>query len=95
MDERDFEARINAAEAIRFLGDNDKAVADRFWEGYARGVRHSYYGLHFGTEEDHDIWMSAVNHDDPAARAHGYGYQTGVNDHDIEAAQAILKHIRE
>ncbi|MBN2686832.1 MAG: hypothetical protein JXR85_01535 [Deltaproteobacteria bacterium] len=92
MDERDFEARINAAEAIRFLG-NDNPVVDRFWEGFARGVRRLYHDMQSGTEEGHDIPLTEVENDDPAARAHGYGYQAGLNGHDIEAARKLLESI--
>jgi hypothetical protein len=92
MDQRDVESRINAAEAIRFLG-NDDPVVDRFWEGYARGVRRLYDHMQAGTNEGPEAPARDADLDELMARAFSYGYQAGVSGHDVEAARTVLERI--
>jgi hypothetical protein len=51
-----------------------------YWEGYQRGLRRAFYGDVFGSQEDHERWMTFAD-DDKAnefQRERGRGYVDGL-----------------
>lgn len=50
-----------------------------YWEGYQRGLRRAYYGEVFGTEEEHNLWLSLADDEvDETRRERGRGYRDGL-----------------
>ena len=50
-----------------------------YWEGYQRGLRRAYYGEVFGTEEEHNLWLSLADDEvDESRRERGRGYRDGL-----------------
>jgi len=48
-----FEAEMGKARTFLYLGERVW-----YWEGYQRGLRRAYYGEVFGSQEEHELWMS-------------------------------------
>ena len=70
-----FEYEMGKANTFVYLGER---VC--YWEGYQRGLRRSYYGEVFGSQEDHERWMSfAGDHKaNEFQRERGRGYLDGL-----------------
>jgi len=50
-----------------------------YWLGYERGLRRGFHGARFGTEQDHEIWLSlAADPGDRTRRERGQGYRDGL-----------------
>jgi hypothetical protein len=50
-----------------------------YWLGYERGLRRGFHGARFGTEQDHEIWLSlAADPWDRTRRELGQGYRDGL-----------------
>ena len=45
-----------------------------YWLGYRRGLRRAFYGEAFGTEEDHQLWLSLADRDHKEIAERGLGY---------------------
>ncbi len=52
-----------------------------YWVGYQRGMRRARFGERFGTEQDHQIWLNAINAGGESHRQRGEGYRDGLNEH--------------
>lgn len=46
-----------------------------YWLGYQRGLRRRYHGESYGTQEEHELWMSKAESDDPIEAQKGEGYR--------------------
>lgn len=68
MEEHEFRSRLHMAETFRRLTDNPEA--DDYWRGFIRGTRRLYHGEAFGTEAEHNQWLTLA--DDRAATRRGY-----------------------
>ena len=70
-----FEYEMGKANTFAYLGER---VC--YWEGYQRGLRRAYYGEVFGSQEEHERWMSFAG--DRKAnefqRERGRGYLDGL-----------------
>ena len=64
------------ADALRRI-ETDPVKID-WWTGYMRGVRRAHHGERFGTEAEHQLWLSAVESDDPSRLARRNGYVAGL-----------------
>ena len=53
-------------------------VRAEWWAGYKRGLRRSHHGEAFGTEAEHELWLSAAESTDPQRAALGRGYLAGL-----------------
>ena len=50
-----------------------------YWLGYERGLRRGFHGARFGTEQDHEIWLSlAAGAGERTGRQRGQGYRDGL-----------------
>ena len=70
-----FEYEIGKAKTFAYLGER---VC--YWEGYQRGLCRAYYGEVFGSQEEHERWMSFAE-DDKAndfLQERGRGYVDGL-----------------
>jgi hypothetical protein len=56
------------AESMRRT-DNDNQP---YWIGYLRGLRRRHYGENFGTNEEHQLWLTANGDDICEQRSNGY-----------------------
>ena len=53
MEESTFKHEMAMAKTFHDLG-----VKTDYWRGYMKGLRRSYHGENFGTDEDHRRWLS-------------------------------------
>lgn len=53
-------------------------VRAEWYAGYMRGLRRAHHGERFGTEAEHDLWLSAYESPDPMRAALGRGYRSGL-----------------
>ena len=76
MDFERFKKQMAAAEHM--------AKADReresYWRGYQRGIRRAYHGEKFGTPEEHEKFIDAVNSTDEKQKEAGRGYSDALED---------------
>jgi hypothetical protein len=49
-----------------------------YWRGYARGLQRTFHGEGFGTEEEHQAWLSLSDSNDPVDQERGVGYRAWV-----------------
>jgi len=71
MDKDFFEREIKLAKKLASTENNE------YWSGYQRGLRRRFQGENFGTDKEHEMWMSMVNSIDVRRRALGRGYRAG------------------
>lgn len=53
---------------------------ENYWRGYQRGLRRAYHGDKFGTIEEHQKYLEAVNSPDEGRRETGRGYADALQD---------------
>lgn len=53
-------------------------VRAEWWSGYMRGLRRAHHGERFGTQAEHELWLSASSSTDPSRAALGRGYRAGL-----------------
>ncbi|RDH86362.1 MAG: hypothetical protein DIZ78_09335 [endosymbiont of Escarpia spicata] len=65
-------------ESLMRRADFEKGGGDKpdYWAGYTRGLRRAYHGESFGTDEEHEQWLAAV--DRPGYEERGEGYLAGL-----------------
>jgi hypothetical protein len=70
-----FEYEIGKARTFAYLGER---VC--YWEGYQRGLCRAYYGEVFGSQEEHERWMSFAGNRkaNEFQRERGRGYLDGL-----------------
>ena len=71
MTKQDFESKMLQAKTFHDLGERPDYHA-----GYMRGLRRSYHGENFGTDEAK--WLALTEDLDEARRERGRGYQDGL-----------------
>lgn len=71
-----FASLLRRADTLRRLDDNP--INASWWTGYMRGLRRSHHGENFGTESEHELWLSAIESDDQQRAALGRGYAAGL-----------------
>ena len=72
MDESKFKSEMAKAKTFHDLGENTD-----YWRGYMRGLRRRYHGENFGTNEEHQLWLTANG--DETRRQRSQGYRDGFN----------------
>jgi hypothetical protein len=48
-----------------------------YWQGYTRGLRRGYHGEAFGTQAEHDLWLTLASSQDALQAQRGEGYRDG------------------
>jgi hypothetical protein len=76
MNEQQFQSEMSRAQTLGRLA-SDPIQAD-YYSGYARGVRRQYHGDQFGSQQEHDLWLSLVDDTDESRTALGRGYRDGL-----------------
>ena len=71
-----FSSLLRRADTLRRLDSNPMNAS--WWTGYMRGLRRAHHGERFGTEAEHELWLSAVDSTDPQRAALGRGYRAGL-----------------
>ena len=71
-----YESKLRRAAVMQRL-ETDPVQAD-WWAGYMRGLRRGHHGEIFGTEHEHQIWMSLAGSPDLLRDARGRGYRAGL-----------------
>jgi hypothetical protein len=71
-----FQSLMHRADTLRRLESDP--VNESWWTGYMRGLRRAHHGERFGTEAEHELWLSAVESTDPQRAALGRGYLAGL-----------------
>lgn len=72
-----FAALMRRADTMRRLTSD--ALESDWWAGYMRGLRRAHHGERFGTEAEHQLWLSAAASTDPSRSALGLGYRAGLS----------------
>ena len=72
MDKKTFEHEMTRAKTFHDLGEKTD-----YYRGYMRGLRRKYHGEKFGTDAEHEQWMSLIN--DPHRAGMGQGYRDGFS----------------
>jgi hypothetical protein len=67
MNEYTFKNEIAKARVSQTKNNNPD-----YWIGYERGLRRQYYGVSFGTKEDHIRWLLADGNEPQRQRSKGY-----------------------
>lgn len=71
-----FASLMRRADTLRRI-DPDP-VRSEWWTGYMRGLRRAHHGERFGTQTEHELWLSAIESSDPQRAALGRGYRAGL-----------------
>jgi hypothetical protein len=75
MTEQKFKSEMRRAEVMRGMAEPMMA---EYYAGYIRGLRRAYHGDDFGTLEEHDLWIEAINSVDESRKQRGIGYRDGL-----------------
>ena len=75
MEKAVFEREMMRAKTMITVGDRPE-----YWAGYQRGLRRRFHGENFGTEEEHEKWLSLKGDSDPARDERGRGYRDGYQE---------------
>jgi len=74
MSARTYRIELLKARTLRKRGDRPE-----YWTGYERGLRRAFLGDQFGTEQEHELWLTfAADGVDPMRRERGQGYRDGL-----------------
>ena len=73
MNERMFQRELCKARSNR-----DRGSRTDYWLGYERGLIRGHHGERFGTNQEHELWLTLAVAEDPALRERGRGYRDGL-----------------
>ena len=71
-----FASLMRRADTLRRVESDP--IKSEWWVGYMRGLRRAHHGEQFGSQAEHDLWLSASESDDPTRCALGDGYRSGL-----------------
>ena len=74
MDRKTFELEMMRAKTFMMTGEDYD-----YWAGYEKGLRRRFKGENFGTDDEHELWLSLADSDDDMRRNRGRGYHAGFN----------------
>jgi hypothetical protein len=69
-----FESEMRRTDVMK-KADPERA---EYWNGYQRGLRRKHHGENFGTEAEHQLWLSLIDDEDDTKRQRGEGYRDGL-----------------
>lgn len=73
MNESYFKSKMYKAKVMRDVDNRPD-----YWSGYVRGLRRAYHGERFGTDAEHQLWLSQADSDDRQRQERGLGYRDGL-----------------
>lgn len=92
MEKSKFEREMAKARTMRAA----EPERDSYWLGFMRGLRRRYHGTEFGTDDEHQRWLTLGG--DPGREQRSEGYQDGyfgpVDWSEIPTAIKSLRHWR-
>jgi len=71
-----FQSLMRRADTMRRIETN--YLHEAWWTGYIKGLRRAHHGDNFGTQAEHEMWLSAALSNDESRAALGHGYQAGL-----------------
>lgn len=83
MDRNTFEHEMAKARTMQAV-ESDRA---EYWIGYQRGLRRTFHGEAFGTEQEHALWMQAADSEDVLRMQRGQGYRDGLKGQSRRSAE--------
>lgn len=72
----DFKSLMRRADTMRRIKTD--YLREAWWTGYIKGLRRAHHGEKFGTQAEHDLFLSAAESSDPSRAALGMGYRAGL-----------------
>ena len=73
MNEKAFHRELRKAHIRRERGEQPD-----YWFGYERGLIRGFRGEQYGTEQEHEFWLSLAAEGDASLRERGRGYRDGL-----------------
>jgi hypothetical protein len=73
MNEHMFQRELFKARAHR-----DRGTRTDYWLGYERGLIRGYRGERFGTDQEHELWLTLAAECEPTLSERGRGYRDGL-----------------
>lgn len=71
-----FASLMRRADTMRRIEDDPER--ESWFAGYMRGLRRAHHGERFGTQAEHELWLSAESSRDGKRAALGRGYRAGL-----------------
>lgn len=71
-----FQSLMRRADTLRRIETDP--IKTEWWAGYMRGLRRAHHGESFGTQAEHELWLSAIDSSDESRAALGRGYRAGL-----------------
>jgi len=71
-----FQSLMRRADTMRRIETD--YLREAWWTGYIKGLRRAHHGERFGTQVEHELFLSASESTDPSRAALGRGYRTGL-----------------
>lgn len=71
-----FKSLMRRADTMRRIETD--YLREAWWTGYIKGLRRAHHGEKFGTEAEHELWLSAIDSPDESRAALGRGYHAGL-----------------
>lgn len=71
-----FASLMRRADTLRRVEPDPVKI--EWWVGYMRGLRRAHHGERFGSQAEHDLWLSAAESDDSMRAALGLGCAAGL-----------------
>ena len=68
-----FKRELVKARSARACGERPD-----YWFGYERGLMRGHRGAGFGTDHEHELWLSLAGAGDARLRERGQGYRDGL-----------------
>lgn len=75
MDKTKFELEMTRAKTMQSVSGYPESD---YWIGYQRGLRRNYHGNNFGTEQEHNAWLTGVDSEDESRKQRALGYRDGL-----------------
>lgn len=69
-----FETEMRRAQIMQ-TAEPDRAD---YWTGFQRGLRRAHHGESFGTQAEHELWLSLADDEMADRRMKGEGYRAGL-----------------
>jgi hypothetical protein len=76
MTEHEFQSEMRRAQTMGRVTGNPHDP--EYWQGYARGLRRAYHGERFGSQAEHELWLTLADDEDESRAARGRGYRDGM-----------------
>lgn len=71
-----FQSLMRRADTLRRIETDP--IKTEWWAGYMRGLRRAHHGEKFGTQSEHELWLSTIDSPDESRAALGRGYCAGL-----------------